>query len=244
MKTTLLPRPDNTYRTLEQAIANHNDRKEIMLSMPHIYQLVKENNTEAIELLREDFDDRWLITSTRIIYDPNNLSAKIVHNADSKMAKQTEINLKEVPVCRPTYLLDLLETEAGLNYIRALLNDKKATKQQIIKFFTALSDKKEKKIRFWTPSQSDRESKQVRPVVLYFDCGRFDVYGSNWGSSGFSCGVIINSAKQSKFFSNKAIIDTEEKTITIPMTKKILNDIKKVKKKKIKISWNLKVQVK
>ncbi|KKK81925.1 hypothetical protein LCGC14_2808530, partial [marine sediment metagenome] len=214
-----------------------------------IFQLVKENNTETIESLRKDFKDYWLVTSTRIIYNENNLSAKIIHNADSNVVKQTVINLKEIPVCRPAYIKELLETDAGLSYIRALIDDTKATKEQIINFFVALSGKKDKNIRLWTPDQSSRNSKQVRSVELDFNgFGRFDVYGYCWFDydDGLSRGVIVNSAKQTKFFSNKAIFDTEEKTITIPMKRELLKDIEKKqsKKGKIKIDWNLKVKLK
>ncbi len=239
---------DNEYRTQEQAIAHHNERKERMLSMPDIFQLVKENNTEVMGSLREDFDPRWLITSTRIIYNKDNLSAKIIHNADSTVTKPIEINLKEVPVCRPTYIKELIETESGLEYIRALINNKKATKEEIINFLVALSGKKEKNIRFWTPPQSSREDKQVRSVGLYFvDFGRFDVDGNVWfvDFGGVSRGVIISSAKQTKFFSNKAIFDTEEKTIIIPMKKTLIKEIQKkqLQKKKIRIKWELKTKL-
>ncbi len=200
-KAKLLPRPDNTHRTQEQAIAFHNERKERMLSLPDIFQLVKENNTEGIEQLRKDFKDYWLVTSSRIIYDKDNLSAKIIHNADSTVTKQTEIEVKEIPYCNPTYLKELLETEAGINYIRALINDKKATKEQIITFFVALSGKKEKNIKFWTPSQSSRKNKPIRSVVLcFYGLGGFGVVGNGWfvNYNGLSRGVIIDSAKQTK----------------------------------------------
>jgi hypothetical protein len=240
---------DGTYRTQEQSIDYHNERKESMLSMPNIFQLVKENNTEAIESLRKDFDKRWIITSTRIIYDKDNLSAKIIHNADSTVVKPTEINLKEIPYCNPTYLNKLLETEEGLDYIRALINNKKVTKKEIINFFTALSRKKEKNIMFWTPSQNSRKDKRVRSVVLFFvDFDWFNVDGDFWfgNSGGVSRGVIIDSAKQTKFFSNKAIFDTEEETITIPMKKTLIKEIEKkqIKKQKVKISWELKTKLK
>ncbi len=204
---------DNQYRTQEQAIAYHNERKERMLSIPDVFQLVKENNTETIESLRKNFDPRWLVTSTRIIYSKDNLSGKIIHNADSTVTKPTEISLKEIPVCRPTYIKELIETEAGIEYIRALINNKNATKEEIINFFVALSGKKEKNIRFWTPTESSRRDKQVRSVVLFFGgFGRFFVIGCNWFDyiEGYSRGVIIDSAKQSKFFSNKAIFDIDE----------------------------------
>ena len=247
-KIKVLP-TDGEHRTQEQAITFHNERKECMLSMPNVFQIVKENNAEAIESLRKDFKDYWLVTSTRIIYDKSNLSAKIVHNADGNVVKQTEINVKEVPVCRPTYIRELIETEEGLNYLRALLDDTKATREQIISFFIKLSGKEVKNIRFWTPDQSSRKSKQVRSVGLdFFGFVRFDVYGGVWFDDdvGLSRGVIVNSAKQTKFFSNKAIFDIEDETITIPMKKKLLKDIEKEisKNKKIKISWDLKVKLK
>ncbi len=247
-KLKVLP-TDGEHRTQEQAIAFHNERKERMLSMPNIFQLVNENNTEVIESLRKDFKDYWLVTSTRIVYNKDNLSAKIIHNADSNVVKQTEINVKEVPVCKPTYIRELIETEEGLNYIRALLDDTKATREQIISFFIKLSGKEVKNIRFWTPDQSSRKSKQIRSVelVFYVFVG-FNVYGYDWfdGNGGLSRGVIVNSAKQTKFFSNKAIFDIEEETITMPLKKKLIKEIEKKqsKKEKIKINWDLKVKLK
>ncbi len=198
-KIKILPRPDNEHRTQEEWTAFFNTEKKPMISMPNIFQLVKENNTEAIESLRKDFKDYWLVTSTRIIYNSENLSAKIIHNANSNVVKPTEISLKEIPEYRPTYLNKLLETEEGLNYVRALLNDKKATKEQIINFFVKLSGKKEKDIRFWTPSQSSRGSKSIRSVDLCFGgFNGFDVDGGWFGYGGYSRGVIVDSAKQTK----------------------------------------------
>ena len=244
----ILPRPDDEYRTQEEWIQYFDDEKKCMISMPDVFQIVKENNTEVIESLRKDFKDHWLVTSTRIIYDKKDLSAKIIHNADSVVAKPTEINLKEVPECRPTYLKKLLETNEGLNYIRALVDDKKVTKEQIIKLFVALSGKKEKNIRFWTPTQNSRKSKQVRSVDICFDVFDWFNVDGDWFDdyNGLSRGVIVSSAKQTKFFSNKAIFDIEEETITIPMKKKLLKDIEKKqsKKEKIKIDWDLKVKLK
>ena len=198
---------DGTYRTQEQAIAYHNERKERMLSMPDVFQLVKENNTEAIESLRKDFDTRWLVTSTRIIYNSENLSAKIIHNVDSTVTKPIEIEVKEIPYYYPTYLKDLIETEAGLDYIRALINNKRLTKEEIINFFVALSGKKEKNIRFWTPNQFSRKDKGIRSVGLYFDgFGGFNVVGNSWFDDGvgLSRGVIIDSAKQTKKIRGKS----------------------------------------
>ncbi len=244
----ILPRPDDKRRTQEEWINFFNTEKKPMISMLDVFQIVKENNTEAIEGMRKDFKDDWLVTSTRIIYDRDNLSAKIIHNADSTTRKPIEIEVKKIPFCNPTYLKDLLNEDVGLDYIRALINNKKATKEGITNFFVTLSGKKEKNIRFWTPSQSSRGDKQVRSVGLYFDSfDGFDVVGDGWFDGyGLSRGVIISSAKQTKFFSNKAIFDIEEETITIPMKKTLIKEIEKKqsKKEKVKISWDLKVKLK
>ena len=247
-KIKILPRPDNKHRTQEEWINFFNTEKEPMISIPNIFQLVKENNTETIESLRKDFKDYWLVTSTRIIYNKDNLSAKIIHNADSNVVKQKEIYIKEIPICRSTYIKELLETDAGLNYIRTLLDDTKITKEQIIDFFVKLSGKKEKNIRLWTPNQSSRKDKQVRSVDFgFYGFDRFSVDGGYWfdGNGGLSRGVIVDSAKQTKFFSNKAIFDIEEETITIPMKKTLIKEIEKKqsKKQKVKISWDLKVKL-
>lgn len=248
MKIKLLPRPDNEHRTQEEAIALHNQRKERMISMPDIFQTVQENNAEAIESLRKDFKDHWLVTSTRIIYNQNDLSARIIHNADSTITKQKEIAVKEIPVCQPTYLPKLLDNKSGLDYFRALVDAPKATKEQLLHFFIALSGKKEDDIRFWTPSQSSRRDDQARSVQLYFyDVGWFCVFGGGRvdDSDGLSRGVVVGSAKQTKFFSNKAIFDIEEKLITIPMQRKIRKDIERKlsSSRKVKITWNLKVKI-
>ncbi len=239
---------DGEHRTQDEAITHHNERKEIMLSMAHLWQIVQENNTEAINALRKDFDDYWIVTSTRIIYSKNNLSAKVIHNFGSTMTKQKEIEVREVPTCDPTYLEELLETNAGLDYLRALTGQAKATKEQLAKFFVTLSGKQEKDIRFWTPTKFFRKTRHVRSVQLYFYDGRFCVGGFSWidGDYGLSRGVIVTSAKQTKFFSNKAVFDTQEKTITIPMQRTLRKDIEKRMRNKrpVKISWNLKVRLK
>ena len=198
-KITILPH-DGEHRTQDQAIAFHNERKEPMLSMPNIFQLVKENSTEAIGSLRKDFKDYWLVTSTRIVYDAKNLSAKIIHNAGSKFVKQKEISVREIPDYTSAELPDIINTDAGLIYCRALVDEPTATKEHITNFFVALAGKEADRIRFWTPSQSSRANRQVRSVVLCFvDLDRFGVNGDSWivFNSGLSRGVAVKgSAKQ------------------------------------------------
>ena len=244
-KITLLPRPDNKYRTQEGCIELHNKRKESMISLPNVVQIVEENNTQAIENLREDFDDWFFITSSQVVY--NALGGKVINNAGSEVVKQTEIVLEEIPVCRPAYISNLLQIDAGLKFVRALINKPKATIQEIEMIFVALSGKQPKDIRFWTPTLDSRKSNPVRCVGLYF--GVFDRFvvdadGSADDVVGFSRGVIVPSAKQTKIFSRGAIFDLEKRTVTLPLQKKYRKEIEKkiFKNKKVKINWDLKIK--
>jgi hypothetical protein len=201
-----IPREKKEWMTQEEAIAYHNSRNERMLSMADVWQLVKDKNIKAIKELREDWGGlRWSVLSTRIIYKPGNLSAEIIHNADSSVINPMKIKLKEVPICDPTYINELLSSAASLSYVRALICDSKATKQQIISGFEYLSGKDADGIRFWTPDSSSRKRKQVRAVRLYFGGGRFYVDGSGWfdDNIGLSRGVLSDSAKRSKKKSEK-----------------------------------------
>ncbi len=167
-----------------------NSKGEKMISAPDIYRVV---NKEIIESLKEDFKEDWEVTSTRIIYNKKNLQAEIIHDADSKITKPKKYKVK-VPILNGKFE-ENKETE---KYLQALF-DTKDNLDKILKTLKKFG--KDKKIRFWTPSQSSRKDKQVRSVGLYFDgFGRFDVGGYSWfvNSEGFSRGVIIDSAKQTK----------------------------------------------
>ena len=248
MKIEILQHPDNTYRTQEQAILFHNQRNEPMLSFPNCWDIVKENNTEAIKAIRGDCNERWLYLSTQIEYSTTNLSGTIIHNAGSNTAKQKKIYVKEIPDYTAKKLPDVLDEEAGLQYVRALIDKPKATKEQIIKFFETLSGKKAEKVRFWTPTQSSRKERPVRSVELVFDYfDRFVVNGDIWldVNFGFSRGVKVKSAKQTEFLSSKAIFDIVERKITIPLENKYRKQIEiSLKKNKVpKIKWELKIKI-
>ena len=226
-------------KTQEDWIEYFNSKNTKMISAPDIYKVAKKENKAIIESLKKDFEESWEVTSTRIIYNKDNLNAEIIHDAESNIVKPKKYKVK-VPVLAGSFKQDS-ETE---KYLQALFD----TKDSIDKILKVLKKfGKDKQLRFWTPSQRSRKDKQVRSVGLFFSfdgfvvvCGWFD------DIDGFSRGVITNSAKQTKFFSNKAIFDTEEETITIPMKKKLLRDIEKKqsKKEKVKISWDLKVKLK
>ncbi len=187
--------------TQDRAIQFWNERNIPMVSMAYTWKLQKQNSEESISELRKDWKGlNWQMTSTRIIYEVSSLKGKVIHNFGSTATEQIEIKLDDIPVCQPMYLDKLLESKSGLNYIRALINDKKATKKQIIEGFDKLSGKKANKIRFWTPTQEERLNKLFRAVGLCFGDGRFGVGGVDWvgNDDGLSRGVKIDSAKQCK----------------------------------------------
>ncbi len=167
-----------------------NNKGEKMISAPDIYRAT---NKELIGSLKEDFKEDWEVTSTRIIYNKKNLNAEIIHNADSKITKPKKYKVK-VPILNGNFEEDK-ETE---KYLQALFD----TKDSITKILKTLRKfGKDRKIRLWTPDQSDRRSRPVRSVGLYFvGFGRFNVVGNYWfgNREGFSRGVIIDSAKQTK----------------------------------------------
>ncbi len=173
-----------------------NNKGEKMISAPDIYRAAKK---EIIESLKEDFEENWEVTSTRIIYNKKNLNADIIHNVDSKIAKPKKYKVK-VPVLNGNFE-ENKETE---KYLQALF-DTKDSLDKILKTLKKFG--KNKKIRLWTPSQSGRRNKQVRSVGLFFDgFDGFVVDGNGWfdGDEGLSRGVIIDSAKQTKKIRRKS----------------------------------------
>jgi hypothetical protein len=196
--------PRNGYKKQANAIAYHNQRNERMLSFPDVFQL---DNTNLEELRKDWGGFRWTVTSTRIDYSKN----IITHNADSSVVKPTIIKLKyKIPVCGPTYINELIETKEGLEYIRALINKAKATKQDILSELKRISGKEANKIRFWTPPESSRIDNPIRAVRLYFDSSGFVVGGYVWVdvNSSFSRGVrqVNTVAKQQSKIQSKTLI--------------------------------------
>ncbi len=183
-------------KTQKDWIDYFNNKGEKMISAPDIYRVV---NKELIESLREDFKENWEVTSTRIIYNKDNLNAEIIHNTDSKVVKPKKYEV-EIPVLDGGFE-ENKETE---KYLQALF-DTKDNLDKILKVLKKFG--KDKKIRLWTPNQSSRKDKGVRSVVLYFyGFGGFYVNGVSWFGSddGLSRGVIIDSAKQTKKIRGKS----------------------------------------
>ncbi len=198
-KAKLLPR-DNKYRTQEEAITHHNDNGEIFLSVSNIFHL---DESSLKEIPKDWKGMAYQVTSTRIDYEKNT----VTHHADSTVIKPTVIRLKNIPVCQPTYLNEILKTTDGLDFTRALYGNMKLKKEKIISEFERVTGKTTNKIRFWTLDQSSRKNKPIRSVELYFNgFDWFNVGGDDWFGNydGLSRGVIIDSAKQTKKSGSKS----------------------------------------
>jgi len=176
-------------KTQKDWVEHFNNKGEKMISAPDIYKSTKK---DIIESLKADFQEKWIITSTRIIYNKDNLNAEIIHDADSTIVKPKIYNIK-VPIIEGDFKQDS-ETEL---YLQALFD----TKDKINKILKTLKKFGKDNLTLYTPTQSQRNDYHVCSVDLCFGCfGRFDVFGFgrfDYGS-GFSRGVLVNSAKQSK----------------------------------------------
>ncbi len=194
------PRPDDEYRTQEDWIQFFNNKKQRMISSPDVLQLMEENNLIAIESLRKDFKDMWLVTSTQIIYNKEDLSATIIQNAGSTVVKPKETKLKSVPCYDGKKLKDVINTTEGLAFLKAILDTNKNV-NGIVQFLESISNKDSNRIRIWTPTQSGRKDKQIRSVCLGFGgFGRFDVGASDWflNYGGYSRGVLLDSEPKAR----------------------------------------------
>ena len=194
------PRPDDEYRTKEDWTQFFNNKNQRMISAPDVLKLTEENNLIAIESLRKDFKDMWLVTSTQIQFNTQDLSATIIQNAGSNVVKPKETKLKSVPIYRGEKLKEVINTTEGLAFLRAIF-DTNITADKIIQFLESISNKDLSKIRIWTPTQSGRKDKQIRSVCLDFGVfGRFYVGASGWFDDGNGCsrGVLSDSEPKAR----------------------------------------------
>ena len=170
------PADNGGYRTQKEWIAYFNKLGKPMISAPNMYQAGKTASDEVLDSLRKDFDEHWIVSSTRIKYNPNDLSALIVHNFGSTVVKPKKIALKVIPVYESTILSHALDSEDGVLYNQALY-DTRDDPKTITEVLENLSKRKADNIRLWTPSQSSRNSYPERAGGFFDDYGRFHVAG-------------------------------------------------------------------
>ena len=170
-------------------IEHFNKKKVKMISLPDVY---KAKDEKILESLRKDFKESILVTSTRNVYNKDNLSTTIIHDADSKVVKQKEYE----DILVPDYSGNFKDDKTTEKYLQALFD----TKDSITKILDVLRKISGKEtIRSWTPSQKSRANNPIRSLCLcYYDLGVFCVFGDGWcgGDSGLSHGVLSDPAKR------------------------------------------------
>jgi len=108
----LKPADNGKYRTQDKWIPLFNDKGQRMISAPDVYRIGQIGSHDLVESVRADFHTAWLVTSTRITYNSNNLGARITHNFGSKVVAPTETRLV-APVYQNVALGRILETAEG-----------------------------------------------------------------------------------------------------------------------------------
>jgi hypothetical protein len=132
----------------------------------------KNSSKTLVDSLRKDFNDRWLVTSTRLQYNinpTNNLEGKVIHHYKCKnpdLTKETTLNIQ---VYRGDKIADVINTEDGLKYLQTYwgTEDDAETIMQTMEF---ISKKKRNAIKVWTADSSDRSNVPERAAFLsYFN---------------------------------------------------------------------------
>jgi hypothetical protein len=178
-------------KTQKNWVSYFNERKLKMISASDIYH---NKNKDVDASLQKDFNANWEVTSTRIIYNKDNLMAEIIHDVGSIVVKPKSITIK-VPIFNGNFEQNA-ETE---KYLQALFG----TEDNLPTILTRLRELgNNKTINLWTPSQSSRQSTPERAVRLCYGYQDFHVDGYSWidGDGGISRGVLSGEspAKQGK----------------------------------------------
>lgn len=191
---------NEAVRTQNQWIELYNAQGEEfkgkrMISAPDVYMIGKNGIPELVQSVRDDFEKRWLVTSTREKYRQDTLDARITHNHGSTVVQPTE-KIILVPVYRGTPLDQVLRTEEGIAYLRIKF-DTNDSPEDIGRTLAALSGKPSNLTYIWTPDQASRATYQGRAAGFDSVNGRFHVYGGYRvvGYGGLSRGVSVKSAK-------------------------------------------------
>ena len=109
---------------------------------------------QSIDSLRKDLRESWLVTSTRIIYQPDSLEARLIHGFGAGNLQQTSGRDLTVPLYWNTPITEVYSTAEGLAYLRSLLSTDE-TGPAIVERLSAVSGYQPQNIRVWTPSLQD-----------------------------------------------------------------------------------------
>ena len=195
----LQPADNGAAKTQEVWIIYFNELKKPMISSPDVYRAGQEGNSRLVASLRNDFNESWLVTSTRESYDSNTLNAKITQDYGSTVVKPTSKKVL-VPVYGGIPLDKVLEDKDGVAYLQAKFGIQDSP-DEIVKTLAALSGKSPDLIKVWTPDQASRASYQKRVAGFDFVDDQFHVGGDGraYGNDGRSRGVLsVKSAKPTR----------------------------------------------
>lgn len=192
------PAANGATRTQEKWIPYFNQKRKRMISAPDVYRIVQNGTPNLIQSVRNDFEEDWLVTSTRETYIPNTLDARITHNYGSTVVRPTEKTVL-VPVYQGTPLDEVLKEKKGVAYLRVKLGTNDAPKK-IRETLTALSGKPANLTSIWTPDQENRLSYQERAALFVFVFDGFRVGGDYCivDRGGHSRGVSMESTKPTR----------------------------------------------
>lgn len=168
--------------TQDVGINIYNTGKRVLASAPDYYQAFKQikyrTDTKHNQLLhaelQKDFTESHIITSTRIIYNSNNLNAKIIHHYNSELSIPTEKNVLIPKFDIRSSLTRVLSTQEGLEFLQKLFDTFDSAKE-ITGVLEYVSDTNSDNIKVWTPAQKDRNSLVYRVFGLSKDQDGFHV---------------------------------------------------------------------
>ena len=177
-------------RTQEQWISYFNNVGKPMISAPNVYLAGKTASDELLASLRKDFDESWLVSSTRISYR-DDLSGKITHNHGSTVVKPSQRDVKIIPVYNGIPLAQALKSDEGVAYLHSLF-DTSDEPRDITGTLENLSKRGADRIGLWIPDQGSRNSYSERAVWFVGNFHRFRVGGVHFGYGGRSRGVSMS----------------------------------------------------
>lgn len=179
----------------ESHIYRFNRLGKVMVAMSDLYNAGKNATPEVIQSLRRDFQKSWVISSTRINYELNNLEAAITHYFGSKIVSPEEVKVVVPDYSNSPTLDQVLSNEEGLKYLQALFNTSDDT-EAIKRTLKRLSGKDGENTVLWTPNQYNRIKYQDRVVLglsFYNRFGLFRVDCINYNHIGRSRAVLDSS---------------------------------------------------
>lgn len=191
----LQPIGDGVHKTQEEWIKFYNSEVR-MISAPDVIGASKYASPEALEILKKECTDSFIITSTHISYKPKTLAGVVTHHYQSTVVNPKIISLDEIPVFWGESVKKVVKTKEGLLYLRALADDRYAKPNELLEMLVKLSKMEPKDIHLCTSQESSREEAYPGRAVA-FGFGRdhgFSIDGASCLKymSGHSCGVLIS----------------------------------------------------